>query len=150
MIRGGKPDLWPQNFEGQGHLGWKKLRFLYKLRFAFITFVYLGLWCSNLVYTYLIACSSCLPTLGSVPLRSRSMCRRGHPRLPNAVSCLIYTTYSVKFLWTQLLLQFSKDFHQTFTDEQPQHVDVHEGRNLRCDDFCQNYGPLCFHSLYAI
>ena len=51
---------------------------------------------------------------------------------------------------TQLLLQFSKHFLQTFTDEQPQHVDVHEGRNLRCDDFCQNYGPLFLHLLYNI
>ena len=30
---------------------------------------------------------------------------------------------------------FSKHFLQTFTDEQPQHVNVDGARNLRCDDF---------------
>ena len=27
---------------------------------------------------------------------------------------------------------------------------MHDARNLRCDDFCQNYGPLLLHLLYNI
>ena len=63
-------------------------------------------------------------------------------RIMALCSCIFYITYSA-IMWAQLLLQFSKHFLQTFKDEEPRHVDVHEGRNLRS---ISRYTGLC--SLY--